>query len=123
MHVSMHAEVLDMRTTATGHCDSCNGIVWYASAMSQVAACNPGGRYTTSKKMVENLPHMHGSKLVVVALLMDRFGKQVDVWIGKEKFCTKRKFSGLPGLGIRESRNDWNGPIAASIIVNRKGPM
>ena len=62
-----------------------------------------------SRNMVENLPHVHGSKSVMIASLIDGFGKCGDVWMGNEKFCTKRNFPGLPGLGIRESGDDWKG--------------
>ena len=91
--------------------------------MSQVAACDSGGRHAISKKMVENLPHVHGSKSVVMASLTEGFGKRVDVWMGKEKFCTKQNFPGLPGLGIKDSGDDWKGPIAASNVAKGKGPM
>ena len=43
-HVSMHVVMLDIHTTAAGHCDSCSGIVQYASAMLHVATCDPTGR-------------------------------------------------------------------------------
>jgi hypothetical protein len=35
--------------------------------------------------------------------------------IGNEKFCTKRNFPGLPGLGIMERGEDWYGPMEVSI--------
>lgn len=108
---------------AAGHWDSCNGIVRYASATSRVAACDPSGRRAISKNMVENFPHVHGSRSVVKALLMDGLGKRCEVWMGNEKFCTKRNLPNLPGLGINESGDDWNGPIAASIAVKGRGPM
>ena len=71
----MHTVFLDMHMMAAGHWDSCSGIVQYASATSQVAACDPGGRCAISKKMVENLSHVHRSKSVVMASLTEGFGK------------------------------------------------
>ena len=76
-----------------------------------------------SKNMVEKFPHVQGIKSAVITLLIDGLGKRGDVWMGKEKFCTKRNFPGLPGLGIRESGNDWKGPMAASIVAKGSGPM
>ena len=91
--------------------------------MSQVAACDPGGRHAMSKNMVEILPHVHQIKSAVIALLIDGLGQHGDVWMGKEKFCTKWNFLGLPGLGIKESRDDWKGPMAALIVTKGSGPM
>jgi hypothetical protein len=32
-------------------------------------------------------------------------------------------FSGLPGFGMINSREDWKGPISSSRVLARKGPM
>ena len=74
-------------------------MVRYASAMSRHAPCEPGGRVSMMVQMVAKVPQVHGKVSESSMWLMDRmFG----LFLGKDKFCTRRNLFGFPGLGTME---------------------
>ena len=56
-------------------------MVLYASATSQMEACDPGGNRKIMRDMVENVPHVQGKSCASMAELMDEIGF-VDDWCG-----------------------------------------
>ena len=59
---------------------------------------------------MENFPHVVGKLLASIAELMEGKGLVAFGDDGNEKFCTNLNLPGRPGLGIKESGDDWNGP-------------
>jgi len=72
---------------------------------------------------VENFPHVVGKLLVLIAELIDGKGLVEFGIDGKEKFCTSLNLLGHPGLGIKESGEDWKGPRVSYMSGRGKGPM
>lgn len=65
---------------------------------------------------VENFPHVHGIKLNVIPWLIEALGDS-----GKEKFCISLNLSMCPGLGIKDSGDDWKGPRMFSMLAKGGG--
>ena len=88
-----------------------------------MAASDPGGSLAAKRYTVENFPHVVGKLLALIAELID--GKVlVEFGIdGKEKFWTSLNLPGHPGLGIKESGEDWKGPRVSYMSGRGKGPM
>jgi hypothetical protein len=74
MQVSMQKCKLHTHTTPAGHWDGCNGIIWYASAMSLVAASDPGGRFVIRLYTMEKFPHIVGKFWASMLEFTDGFG-------------------------------------------------
>ena len=74
---------------------------------SLVAAWEPGSSHDISKYTVENFPHVHGISLEVMPWLTEVLGHFAEGDSGKEKFCISLNLSGCPGLGIKDSGDDW----------------
>ena len=56
--------------TVPSHCAYLMGMVLYALATSQMAACDPAGRWRMVVQMVSKVPHVHGkSDDIMLALL------------------------------------------------------
>ena len=75
---------LDMRTTTPGHWFLCRGIILYASAMSQVAAWAPGGRFRINVHVVLNVPQVQGKSSDLSCALIDGVGRFM---CGCDRFC------------------------------------
>ena len=91
--------------------------------MSRVAALDPGGSLTTRRYTVENFPHVVGKLSALSAELIDGEGLVEFGVDGKEKFCTSLNLLGRPGLGIKESGEDWKGPKVSYMSGRGKGLM
>jgi hypothetical protein len=55
--------------------------------------------------------------------LLGECGNELLGECGNEKFCTIRNLPVLPGLGIIERGEDWNGPIKFLSVFSLKGPI
>jgi hypothetical protein len=72
---------------------------------------------------MENFPQVVGKSVALMNELIEGLGKAgLGLW-GKEKFCTNLNLPGLPGFGMIESGDDWNGPIRLKRVGVSKGPM
>ena len=117
--VSTAKQLSDFWTMRPCHPEGVRGIVRYASETSQIAACKPGGRCHIRWLTMSKVPYVHEKLSELMQELMDAFLGSLK---GKNKFCIRRNFLGLPGFGITESGEDWKGPSANSISARKYGP-
>jgi hypothetical protein len=72
---------------------------------------------------MENFPHAVGKLLALMEEFTEGLGNELFGECGNEKFCTIRNLPVLPGLGIIERGEDWNGPIKFLSVFSLKGPI
>ena len=72
------------------------------------------------KQTVEKVPHVQGKRLEsMVELIEDIVDKGECKW---EKLCTAQYLPRLPGLGTKESGEDWKGLMSSCTSDLDKGP-
>jgi hypothetical protein len=74
--------------------------------MSQVAACDPGGRFGMMVQTVSKFPQVQGKLSELSLELMDSLGCSNNVTRGKEKFWIMQNFPGLPGFEMMDMGED-----------------
>ena len=83
-------------------------------------AWEPGGRFHMVKQTIEKVPHVQGKRLEsMVELIEDIVDKGECGW---EKLCTAWYLPSLPGLGTKESSEDWRGLMSSFTSDLDKGP-
>lgn len=86
---------LSSLTTRPGHWSGMIGMVQYASATSQMAAWDPGGRLCTVKQMVAKVPQVQGNMSVSIEPLMEGSRGR---GMGERKIVDGSVFTGLSWL-------------------------
>lgn len=73
-----------------------------------------------TRETTENEPQVQGKRVESIVELMETMLDRGEE--GKDMFCTSRRDSGLCGFGMRESGEEWNGPMRDSTSDCVYGP-
>jgi hypothetical protein len=75
-----------------------------------------------SKYMIENLPQVVGKSLALISELIEGLGNWGSKECRNERFCIKRNFPSLPGLGMTDKGEVWKGPMRDANVSAENGP-